>query len=953
MPAIVVALLIVSGVAPLVMRWAGARGFLVLATAPALAAVWAATQLTQATSAHPPAQTVTWVPQLQIELAFRLDSLAWLMTMIVSAIGALILVYCAHYVEPRQAREMGAFAGYLVAFAGTMVGLVTTDDMLTLYVFWELTTVLSYLLIGHHNTLRSSRLAAKQALLLTTFGGLAMLVGMVIIGQSRGTYRISEVLADPGSGTAVSVGVVLVLVGAISKSALIPFHFWLPAAMAAPTPVSAYLHAAAMVKAGVYLIARFAPAYSDLPAWRTTVIVLGASTMLLGAVRALRQVDLKLLLAHGTVSQLGFITLLLGWGTREAATAGLALLLSHALFKSALFLTVGTIEHAAGSRDLRDLDGLARRMPWLAGGALLAALSMAGLPPLLGFVAKEVAYEALLHPESWWSLDAFALLAIVLGSALTLAYSARFVWGAFGPATRAADAPASGFTAPGPLLVSVPVVLGGAGLLLGPLSGPLNTVTEPYAAAWQAGEHPIDLVLWHGLSPALLLSAATWVLGGAVFVLAGRATTRRTWTTWVPDGTRAYKGIMSSIDRAALEVTGAMQRGSLPTLLSVVLCVLVLLVGGQLLLGVTWPAQVRWFDSPAQVAVGLLVCIAAVATARARRRFRAVFLLGATGYGMSMLFLLHGAPDLALTQGLVETVTLVVFVLVLRRLSGRFPDDPGVLTRRLRAGLGIAVSAVVVGLTLSASAVRTRDPSGVGLVERAVDYGGGNNIVNVILVDARAWDTMGELSVVLAAATGVASLVFLRGDAVARAREQLQVSRRIRSQPGAGGAVEANTGWLAAAPSLQPHRRSTILEVVTRLVFHTIVLWSLYLLFSGHNQAGGGFAAGLVCGLALALRYLAGRGYELRLAAPVMPGLLLGAGLFIATAAAVLPMTFGYEPLRTFIWDVSVPLLGEVHLVTSILFDVGVYLVVIGLILDILRSLGSAIDDQISQDVAS
>jgi multicomponent Na+:H+ antiporter subunit A len=281
-------------------------------------------------------------------------------------------------------------------------------------------------------------------------------------------------------------------------------------------------------------------------------------------------------------------------------------------------------------------------------------------------------------------------------------------------------------------------------------------------------------------------------------------------------------------------------------------------------------------------------------------------------------------------------------------LSGKFPDDPSVLTRRLRALLGASVAVVIAGAALAASAVRDREPTAAGLSESAVDYGGGSNIVNIILVDVRAWDTMGELSVVLAAATGVASLVFLRRDAVVRVRRQLRASWRGRAD--LGPADDGSRRWLAAGAELEPHRRSTIFEVVTRLVFHTIVLWSLYLLFSGHNDPGGGFAAGLVCGLALALRYLAGRGYELRLAAPVMPGLLLGSGLFLAAAAALLPMPFGYQTLRTFIVDVPVPLIGEVHLVTSLLFDVGVYLVVIGLMLDILRSLGSAVDEQIAEE---
>ena len=351
--------------------------------------------MNQVDSASPPVESFLWVPPLELSLTFRMDTLAWLMTLIVSAVGALVLLYCAHYFEDRErSKGLGLFAGSLTAFAGAMLGLVTTDDLLLLYVFWELTTILSYLLIGYVMTSKASVAAAKQALIVTTFGGLAMLVGIIMIGQTQGTYLISEILGDPGSGPWITAGVVLLLVGAISKSALVPFHFWLPGAMAAPTPISAYLHAATMVKAGVYLVAALAPVFAGVLFWRETLTILGATTMILGGWRSLRQTDLKLLLAYGTVSQLGFVTMLVGIGTQAAGQAGLAMLLAHALFKAALFLTVGVVDVTTGTRDITKLTGLARRMPLLAVASGLAAASMAGLPPLLGFINKELLYEA-------------------------------------------------------------------------------------------------------------------------------------------------------------------------------------------------------------------------------------------------------------------------------------------------------------------------------------------------------------------------------------------------------------------------------------------------------------------------------------------------------------------------------------------------------------------------------
>ena len=352
-------------VAPAAVRWLGRRAFLLLALVPAAGVVWALRWTGEVMDGRGPVSTAAWVPELHLDLAFRLDTLSWLMVLLVGGVGALVFVYSAGYFSTKAA-GMGRFAGVLVAFAGSMFGLVTTDDLLLLYVFWELTTVTSYLLIGHYADRKASRRAAMQAIIVTTFGGLAMLVGVIVLGETAGTYRISEVVADPPSGTGVTVAVALLLLGALSKSALVPFHFWLPSAMAAPTPVSAYLHAAAMVKAGVYLVARFAPGFAELGAWRAIVLTVGAWTLVHGGYRALRQYDLKLVLAFGTVSQLGLLVLLVGAGNEAAALAGLAMVGAHAMFKAALFLVVGLVERFGGTTSLDRLGGLAKMTPVLA-----------------------------------------------------------------------------------------------------------------------------------------------------------------------------------------------------------------------------------------------------------------------------------------------------------------------------------------------------------------------------------------------------------------------------------------------------------------------------------------------------------------------------------------------------------------------------------------------------------
>ncbi|WP_369056114.1 Na+/H+ antiporter subunit A [Kineococcus terrestris] len=921
---------------PLV-RWLDRRGFLVLALVPLATAVWAALQGPAVLAGRGPEQVVRWVPSLGAELAFRTDTLSWVLTLVVGGVGTLVFVYCGSYFH---ARDPGTarFAAVLTAFAGAMTALVLTDDLVVLYTAWELTTVFSYLLIGYDSAKKSARRAATMALVVTTAGGLAMLVGVVVLGQAAGTYRVSELLAAFPTGTAASVAVVLVLAGAVSKSALVPLHFWLPAAMAAPTPVSAYLHAAAMVKAGVYLVARFAPAAADLPAWQAVVLTLGLATMVHGGYRSLRQHDLKLLLAHGTVSQLGFMVVLVGAGTRAAMLAGTAQLIAHALFKASLFLVVGAIDHQAGTRDLRTLSGLGRRMPVLAVVGTVSAASMAGVPIAFGFVAKEAAYEAFLHDRPW------VLAVLVAGSVLTAAYSARFVWGAF---ARKAGVPDTAAAAPSAGLLVPPLLLAAASVALGPLAGwvdvPAAQVAELNAGlATDDDAELVHLALWHGFTVVLLLTALTLGVAAGMFALRRPVARLQARLAVDVDAARGYRRAVRAVDRVAVEVTGATQRGSLPLYLATILLVVVAVPGGALLLTRPWPADVVWADDVGQVLVGAVVVAAAVLAVRARRRLRAVVLAGVTGYGITVLFVLHGAPDLALTQALVETITLVVFVLALRRLPPYFSSRPLLAVRWVRVGIGVAVGLTTSAFALVASGARVAVPTSVDLPQWAYDYGGGANVVNVTLVDARAWDTMGEISVLLVAATGVASLVFRRrtgavdraGDAVLRA----PVPERSPAR---------STRWLPAESTVAPERRSVVFEVATRLTFHAVVVLSIYLVFAGHNSPGGGFAGGLVAGLALVVRYLAGGRYEFNAAVPISAGWLLGTGLFLSAGTGLLGILLGVDVLQTAIVEQDVPLLGHVKLVTSLFFDVGVWMLVVGLVVDVIRSLGAEIDRQI------
>jgi multicomponent Na+:H+ antiporter subunit A len=975
----------VAAVAPFLFRKLGRKAFYALAAVPAGSFVWLILQhgavYADSGAQHAgTAEVIPWIPELQIELAFRMDALAWFMSLLVLGVGALVLVYCAGYFKNKD-EDLGGFGAQLLAFAGAMFGLVIADDLLLLFIFWELTTVLSYLLIGYARTRLSARRSALQALVVTTAGGLAMLVGLIILGSAAGTYRLSAILelaptlVTGPAGEVTAAAVVLILIGAITKSALVPFHFWLPGAMAAPTPVSAYLHAAAMVKAGIYLVARLAPGFTETAYWLPVVLGLGLATMLVGGYRALRQTDIKLILAYGTVSQLGFLTMVVGLGTPDAALAGLAMLLAHGLFKATLFLVVGIIDHQTGTRDIRELSGVYGSARALAFVAAIGAASMAGLPPLAGFVAKESVLEAFVHYGSGSLAGLVILAGLVLGSILTFAYSARFMWGAFAvkPGVEAIA-----FKPIKPAFLAAPAILSLLTVLYGLWPDPVDGWIQPYAALFvngtaSDGGDPAGaaghLALWHGFTPALGLTAVTFALGLAMFY--GRNAVSRLQGLvpgWI-DGDRAYQLTIGALDDIAVWVTGRTQRGSLFFYLSVILTVaFVLPLTALILAGKPLPGGLYLIDpgSPLQLVAGAGIVIGALAAVRAQKRFLAVLMVSVTGYGIALMFALQGAPDLALTQMLVETIILVAFVLAMRSLPAELRDRAGGRYRAIRAIIGLAFGVTMIFVAIHALGARVALPVSLEFPKLAYEGGGGLNVVNVTLVDIRAWDTFGEISVLALAATGVASLIFVRGrgdgirasstvaegtvgrrhgvSANSRDDAELAMSRRF--------AAATRDAWLVAGRTLAPERRSIIFEVVTRLLFHSMIVFSIYLLLAGHNLPGGGFAGGLTAGLALTIRYLAGGRFELREATPVSAGTLLGIGLATAVATGVTPLLLGGQVFQSAIVELWLPVFGDIKFVTSTIFDIGVYIVVVGLVLDVLRSLGAEIDEHFEEHPA-
>lgn len=967
---VLIALFAVASIAPLIFRHMGRSAFYVLAAVPAAGFAWLLATFPNYTGAGqnlangqpnaPPSVVVPWIPQLQLELAFRMDALSAVLSILVLGVGALVLFYCARYFKQDEP-NIGPFGAQLLAFAGAMFGLVIADDLILLFIFWELTTVLSYLLIGYSRHRLSARRAALQALIVTTLGGLAMLVGLILLGESAGTFRLSDILARSQTitGPAVDVAIVLILVGAVSKSALVPFHFWLPGAMAAPTPVSAYLHAAAMVKAGIYLIARLAPGFAETGLWFPIIMTLGLATMLLGGWRALRQHDLKLVLAYGTVSQLGFLTMVVGLGGQDGALAGLGLLLAHGFFKATLFLVVGIIDHQSGTRDIRGLSGLGQSAPLLAAIAVVAAASMAGIPPLLGFVAKESVLEAFVHRAEESPVGVVLLVGIVLGSILTFAYSARFVWGGFG---RKGGEPTP-FKRVEPSFLFAPALLALASVVFGLWPAPLDAAVQPYLDSFPPGDETPHLLLWHGVTPALFLSLVTIAGGVALFLLRERFERLQLRVARERDAEKTYKDIIGVLDDVAVWLTGRTQRGSLAFYLFVILSMAIVTpLSALIFFDAPVPDQWHLADSPAQMIAGVVIILGAFSALRATKRFMAVIMVGLTGYGIALIFALQGAPDLALTQLLVETIVMVAFVLALRSLPARlWQREPGRKYRVLRAVLGISFGLVMAAIAMSAMASRVAEPISLSFPQLAYDDGGGANIVNVTLVDIRAWDTFGEISVLAIAATGVASLIFIRGRGDGRVRADGVKSGSVdRNQEPIAEygreaaalalakkfATSARDAWIVAGRTLAPERRSIIFEVVTRLLFHSVIIFSIYLLLAGHNLPGGGFAGGLMAGLALTIRYLAGGRFELAEATPISAGLLLGAGLATASLTAIVPVFLGGAVFQSAIIETTWPVFGDIKFVTSTIFDIGVYMVVVGLVLDVLRSLGSEIDER-------
>ncbi len=751
---------VLAFIAPWLTRWLGDRVGWVIALLPLSITVYLLTYIPDLADGGSVHYSFAWIPALDVDLSFHVDGLGLIFALLISGIGTLIMLYGGGYLHGHH--HLGRFYLFILMFMASMLGVVLADNLITFFIFFELTSLTSYLLIGFSHNAEDSRYSARQALLVTGIGGQMLLVGLILMALVGGGWEFSVLTeqADVIQDHALYLPMlILILGGAFTKSAQVPFHFWLPGAMAAPTPVSAYLHSATMVKAGVYLMARVNPTLGGTDIWQFVLIIFGAATMFLGAYLAVQRTDLKQLLAYTTVSSLGTLTLLIGIGTEIALKAAMVFLVVHSLYKGALFMVAGTIDHETGTRDVRILGGLRKLMPLTAVGAGVAALSMAGIPPLFGFIGKELVYEAALD------LDTFAIaLAVVAVASNVLMVVVAGITGFQPFLGEEKETPKHAHEGP-PSLYLGPLVLGVLSLGIGAIPALVDTrLIEPAVGA-VAGE-PVDVTLyiWHGVNAMLIMSIITVALGAVLYVGRDqvRWATNQTWSLGRIGSEAVYAWLLALLDWVSKTQTKIIQNGYLRFYYLTIVVVLIisalypLSVYGDIRLAGDLN-DVRFYEW----GVVVIVILGALMAVRAQSRLAAVAALGTVGYGIATIYILYGAPDLAMTQILVETLTVILFVLVLYRLPqfATLSKKASRVRDAIIAGTGGLLMTVLV---LVASNERFYESISQFHAEESYPSAYGRNVVNVILVDFRAIDTFGEIIVLAVAGIGVYALLRLR-----------------------------------------------------------------------------------------------------------------------------------------------------------------------------------------------
>jgi multicomponent K+:H+ antiporter subunit A len=858
---------------------------------------------------------IEWLPQLGLSAAFFLDGLGLLFAGMILGVGSLIILYARFYLSDED--PMGQFYTYLLLFQGAMLGIVLSDNILLLLIFWELTSLSSFLLIGYWNHLPEGRQGARMALAVTGAGGLAMIGGMLILGNIVGSYNLTDILQ---AGDVIKASewylpaLILILLGAFTKSAQFPFHFWLPHAMAAPTPVSAYLHSATMVKAGVFLMARMWPALAGTDAWFYIVATTGLVTMVLGALIALFKDDLKALLAFSTVSHLGLLTMLLGFGTQAAAVAAVFHIINHLTFKAALFMTAGIVDHETHTRDIKRLGGLRHLMPITFLIGTVAALSMAGIPLFNGFLSKEMMLEEASHTDWLGSHYAVPVLATI-GALLSVAYSFRFVSHVFlGPArddypSKPHDPPFGMWAAPALLAVLV-IVIGVAPFLAeGIVTAAANAVTG-------ADLHP-HLKIWHGVTPALWMSIIA-VAGGAI-LLTQHGWMDRVWAAAPrPEAKAIFDRLVDAIVRLARAITEIGHNGAISRYLAIFTATaLALGYVAYASSGLSAPTRELLPVAPV-IAVGwvmLIVATVSVVTMH-HHRFRALVLIGIIGLSISAGFAYLSAPDLALTQISVETVTIMLLLLALHFMPKTTPKESPIGLKIRDGAIALGAGGGVAGL---AYAFLMRDIETISDYHIANSYegGGGTNVVNVILVDFRGYDTFGEIIVL-----GIAGLLIY---AMMHALLDGPAAQRLK-----------NADY---SENQSRDRHPLMMVVVTRVLMPIAIVVGLYIFLRGHNEPGGGFVAGLVIAIALLMQYMASGFAWTQARKRIEYHTMIGLGVVIAGLTGVGSWLAGVPFLTSSFTYIHLPPIEEFELATAMLFDLGVFLTVLGAVMLMLYSL--------------
>lgn len=857
-----------------------------------------------------------WIPLAGLEVAFRLDGLAWLFALLILGIGQLIILYARYYLSKED--NMPLFYSYLILFMTAMLGIVLSGNLIQLWFFWELTSISSFLLIGFWSHKSEARKGARMALTVTGGGGLALLAGLLLIGDIVGSYDLSTVLASGDlirEHAAYPIALVLVLLGAFTKSAQFPFHFWLPHAMSAPTPVSAYLHSATMVKAGIFLMARLYPVMSGTELWFLIVSMTGLATLLLGAYVALFKHDIKGLLAYSTVSHLGLITLLLGMNTQLSTVAAIFHIMNHAVFKASLFMAAGIIDHETGTRDMRQLNGLWKYMPYTATLAMVAAASMAGVPLLNGFLSKEMFFAETLHQATLGSLSWMVPVLATLGTLFSVAYSARFIHDVFfngEPATELPKIPHEP-----PRFMRVPIeVLVAICLLVGIFPsffvGPLLAAASSAALGSELPEY--SLAIWHGFNLPLLMSFLA-MLGGLIIYYNRKYLFRFQAQFPEPDAKLIFEGLVQSFVGNCTRLMHSLENNSLQRYVYLLIFLAMLLLAGPMIdLNATAGHKSQLPLDGLTLIGAIILTIAAVATVLFnRKRMVSLISLSVVGLIVSLAFARFSAPDLALTQLSVEVVTMILMLLALFFLPQNTPKESH--PRRLVRDLGLAgIIGGVIGTINYAMITLPLDSISWYYLENSQTGGGGTNVVNVILVDFRGLDTLGEISVLGIAALGIYKLIV-------RMRLYMPSSDQT-GRPWAKG------------------RHPMMLSVVSQSLLPLALLVSTYIFLRGHNMPGGGFIAGLITSIAIVQQYIAHGVDWIKDRLRINYQWLVASGILIAALTGVGSWLFGRPFLTSWYDHFSLPLIGEFELASAMLFDLGVYLTVVGATLMILANLG-------------